>query len=176
MKKRVLMFLIILFPLQVFAQKVMEFSTGALIDASTQDSAMVTSTTVGLTGVRVFRSSVSQDTIVTKWVRMVGLNGDMTLEFRKVNVSGTDSVQLNMEIFRGAGIPDSSGISRHQIVLSNANLTATYHLSDSTFVKSRLFNRYRFSFYERAAQQNDYILTVHQYSPDGNAGSDNLLK
>lgn len=150
----------------LYSQQTNNISTTALINPSDNDSTFVTSTTTGLTGVRVFRSDVGTDTIKTKWVKMVGMNADMSLEIRKVNVSGNDSVDYYVECFRGLGTPDSSGISRHHLVLSETDTTMTFYLPDSTtWWGERLFSMYRVTIYERDAQQNDYILNINQYSP-----------
>jgi hypothetical protein len=157
--------------MQAFAQKVVNYGISALVKAS-QDSSMVT---LG-SGERAFRSkAVEQDTILGRWVKMDGLNADMTVEFRKANQSGTDTVQFNIELFRGAGTPDSSGLSRHQLVISTSDTTMNFHISDSTWVKDRLFRMWRFQIVERDTCQNDYIVNVNQFSPLGNAGTNNIL-
>lgn len=171
MKRLLFSLLFFLLSTQVFAQKVINYGIGTLVKAS-QDSSMVTLSS----GERAFRSkSVEQDTILGRWVKMDELNGDMTVEFRKANISGTDTVQLNLELFRGAGTPDSSGISRHQLVISTSDTTMTFHIADSTWVKDRLFRMWRFQIVERDTCQNDYIVNVNQYSPSGNAGRNNIL-
>lgn len=166
---KLLIWLVFLLPMQLFAQKVNHLSTGSLINASNNDSTFVISTTNGFTNIRVFRSDVGRDTINTKWVYIDGLNADFTFEFGYINISGTDTLQLYFEAFRGNGTPDSSGISRHSLeIFSQVNdTTKTYHFPDSTFVSKRLFSKYRLSIYERGNQQNDYIVNVNHFSPQG---------
>lgn len=167
MRKLISLFLLIL-PMQIFAQKVHNLTTSALIDAADNDSTFVISTSTGFTNVRVFRSDVGRDTVNTGWVLIDGINADLTLEFGFINISGTDNVTLNFEAFRGQGTPDSSGISRHAIqTFTGVNdTTLTYHLTDSTWVSKRLFSKYRISLYENGNQQNDYIININQYSPN----------
>lgn len=172
MKKLILMLSICGFISNSYGQKVVNFNTSALLAnrKTAQDSAMVTLSG----GERAWRSSTSQDTITTAWILIEHLNGDFGLEFEKINVSGTDTVQVNLLLFRGHGSPDSSGFSRHQLVVSNANLTTNYWLADSTFVSKRGFTKYALEIRERATQQNDYIINFNHYSPDGRASGANI--
>lgn len=165
MKKFLWLFLLFLCQ-PLYSQRVNLITIAALIDTSTNDSSLVNNTAIG-TRLRVFRSSTSRDTLTTKWVLVDGINGELTLEFRKIAVLGTDTVEVVFQAFRGYGTPDSTGITDHSIVISAANLTANYKLSDSTWVKDRLYSKYRFKIFERAVQQNDYILNINQYSPSG---------
>lgn len=176
MKKLIFLF-ILFFAIPLHAQKAFWISTHSLIKpsnqsgAGTQDSVFVSSTTNNFNGVRVFRSTVNQDTINSKWVYVDGINADMTFEFGMINIAKRDSVTINFEAFRGIGTPDSSGISRHSIIsaLSSVNdTTLTYHLSDSSWISNRVFSKFRFSIYELSAQQNDYILNLNVFSPSGN--------
>ena len=172
MKKTILFFLLIATP--CFSQKVINWSTNAFFarKVTAQDSAIGT---LG-SGEKAWRSSIAQDTLTTNWIRMQNLNADMTFEFEKINVSGTDTAQVNILLLRGGGSPDSSGFSRHQLVITNTDTTMQFHLSDSTFISKRLFTMYAFEIRERAAQGNDYILNVNQFSPNGKASSGNIWR
>lgn len=150
----------------LYSQQTHTINTGALVNTSDNDSTFVASTTSGLTGVPVWRSTTTKDTIFTRWVLMEGLNADMSLEIRKVNVSGNDSVDYYVQCFRGIGTPDSTGYTSHHLVLSETDTTMSFYLPDSTtWWGERLFSRYRIAIYERDDQQNDYILNINQYSP-----------
>lgn len=178
--KKILLILLIL-PMQVFAQRVNLINIGALIDTAAakanHDSSMVrlaTTRTDGFSGVRVFRSATAQDTIKLRWISMEFMNADMTVEFTYLNSqSGAgvnrDSLNLYFLAFRGAGTPDSSGYTIHLLETFSkvVDTTKVFHLSDSTFVSKRLFSKYAFEIRELKVQSNDYMLSINQFSPSG---------
>ncbi len=168
--KKFLVVLMVFCCLPAFAQQVNYMNTGALINASTQDSTFVTVGAVG-SNLRWFRSkAATSDTIYTKWIHIENVNADFSIEYRTRSIAGTDTVTLYMEIFRGYGTPDSTGITRHTLASqTSTDTTMTFYPPDSTWVSKRLFSRYRLAIFEEtvAAMQNDYILNVNQYSPTG---------
>jgi len=176
--KKLLLILLIL-PMQLFAQRVNLITIGSLIDTTVaganHDSSLVTLATTrtdGFSGVRVFRSATEQDTIKLRWISTENMNADMTVEFTYLNAqSGAgvnrDSLNLYFLAFRGAGTPDSSGYSIHLLETFSKviDTTKVFHLTDSTFVSKRLFSRYAFEIRELKVQSNDYLLSINQYSP-----------
>jgi len=165
--KRLWLILLICLPVHVFAQKVHNIATGALITDSLNDSTFIISAEPGLTGVRVFASGTTADTILTKWVYLRDINGDIAVNFRKYNLSGNDSTQLAMQLYHGVGTPDSTGITTNQLVLSNTDTTMNWWLPDSTWWSKRIPVKFRFRLLERDDQKNAYLLNVNAYGPSG---------
>ncbi len=156
MKKLLLFFIL---PAILPAQGVINLGVDFLYKTTTYETwvAVPTDSTF-----KTVTSTASADTFETRAVPVVAGGGDIAIDMRAINISGTLNAKIEIGIFRGAGL-GTNGYDWQTLTTFTTDSETSVFLPNFSWAAERPFSQFKIRVSENGSQSNHYVFWVHHY-------------